>query len=184
MYSVGAKRLFSGRNVVLVGGKRTPVGCFMGGLSDLTAPQLGTTAVKGALESTGIDPKEIEEVYLGQVIQAGSGQAPTRQVALASGMKEDTPCTTINKVCASGMKTVMMSAQAIALGQRDTMIVGGMESMSKLPHYLYMRKPTVYGHHNALDSIMSDGLTDVYNNILMGKCCEKFVAELGITREA
>lgn len=121
---------------------------------------------------------------MGNVITAGSGQAPARQVALGAECGMDTPSTTINKVCASGMKSVMLASQAIALGDRKVMLAGGMESMSKIPHYIYMRKPNTYGNYTTIDGIQFDGLTDVYNNILMGKCTEKICSELGISREA
>ncbi|CDW89185.1 acetyl-acetyltransferase [Stylonychia lemnae] len=181
-----SRRFFStsGRNVVIVGGRRTAIGSFMGQLSNMTGPQLGSMATKGALASCHVDPKEIEEVYMGNVISAGSGQAPARQVALGSDMRYDTVCTTVNKVCASGMKAVMLGSSAIRLGDRDIVVAGGMESMSKLPHYIYLRKPTSYGHAQVVDSIQFDGLTDVYNNILMGSCTEKVCSEMGITREA
>lgn len=179
-----SKRLFSRRNVVLVAGKRTPIGTFMGGLSNMTGPQLGTIATKGAIASSGISAEDIDEVYLGNVNSAGCGQAPARQVAIGAGLKVDTPCTTVNKVCASGMKTVMIGATSIAIGDRNTVLTGGFESMSKAPHYLYLRKPTSYGHAQAVDSIQFDTLTDVYNNILMGSCTEKVCTEIGITREA
>ena len=136
----------SGRGVVIVGGRRTPVGAFMGQLSNMTAPQLGAVATKGVLSAYHVDAKEVEEVYMGNVISAGSGQAPARQVALGADMRYDTVCTTVNKVCASGMKAVMLGANAIRLGDRDIVVAGGMESMSKLPHYIYLRKPTGYGH--------------------------------------
>ena len=178
------KRMFAKRNVVIVAAKRTPIGTFMGGLSSMTGPQLGTIASKGALVSAGIAPEDIDEVYLGNVNSAGSGQAPARQVALGAGLKLDTPCTTVNKVCASGMKTVMLGATAIAIGDRNTILCGGFESMSKAPHYLYLRKPTGYGNAQAVDSIQYDTLTDVYNNILMGACTEKVCSDLGLTREA
>lgn len=132
-------------STVIVGAKRTAVGTFMGGLSNLSAPHLGTVAAKAALADSNVDAKEIQEVYMGAVLQAGMGQAPCRQVALGAGCSQDTPTTTINKVCASGMKSVMMASQAIELGQRDVMMAGGMECMSKLPHYMYLRKPTGFG---------------------------------------
>ena len=172
------------QSVVIVGAKRTPVGSFMGSLSNLASPHLGTVAARGALASCNVEPTEVEEVYMGCVLQAGVGQAPARQVALSSEMGNDTPSTTINKVCAGGMKSVMMAAQAIQLGQRDIMLAGGMESMSKSPHYAYLRKPTGFGEHTMLDSIKYDGLTDVYNQILMGSCVEKVCSDMGITREA
>lgn len=172
------------KNVVIVGGRRTPIGSFMGALSNMTAPQLGAIATKGVLAAYHVDPKEVDEVYFGNVIPAGSGQAPDRQVALGSDMKLDTPSTLVNKVCASGMKAVMLGANAIALGDRKVVVAGGMESMSKIPHYIYMRKPVQYGHSQLIDGIQFDGLTDVYNNILMGACTEKVCSEMGISREA
>jgi acetyl-CoA C-acetyltransferase len=156
----------------------------MGGLSNLTGPQLSTIATKATIQAAGITPEDVEEVYLGNVIQAGQGQAPARQVTLGSGLRVDTPTTTVNKVCASGMKTVMLGATAIRAGDRNIVLAGGFESMSKAPHYLFLRKPTGYGHVQAVDSIQFDGLTDVYNNMLMGSCTEKICSELGITREA
>lgn len=176
--------MFAKRNVVIVAAKRTPIGTFMGGLSNLTGPQLSTIATKATIQAAGITPEDVEEVYLGNVIQAGQGQAPARQVTLGSGLRVDTPTTTVNKVCASGMKTVMLGATAIRAGDRNIVLAGGFESMSKAPHYLFLRKPTGYGHVQAVDSIQFDGLTDVYNNILMGACTEKICSELGITREA
>jgi acetyl-CoA C-acetyltransferase len=178
------KRMFAQRNVVIVAAKRTPIGTFMGGLSNLTGPQLSTIATKATIQAAGITPEDVEEVYLGNVIQAGQGQAPARQVTLGSGLRVDTPTTTVNKVCASGMKTVMLGATAIRAGDRNIVLAGGFESMSKAPHYLFLRKPTGYGHVQAVDSIQFDGLTDVYNNMLMGSCTEKICSELGITREA
>ena len=179
-----SKKLFSKRNVVIVGARRTPIGTFMGSLSNMTGPQLGTIATKGALTAAHIPPEDVDEVYLGNVIQAGAGQAPARQVTLGAGMKIDTPSTTVNKVCASGMKTVMLGATAIAAGDRNTIVAGGFESMSKAPHYMFLRKGSGYGHVQAVDSIQFDGLTDVYNNMLMGSCTEKICSEMGITREA
>jgi acetyl-CoA C-acetyltransferase len=179
-----AQRMFAKRNVVIVGVKRTPIGTFMGGLSNFTGPQLATIASKASISAAGIQPDDIEEVYLGNVIQAGSGQSPARQVTMGSGLRVDTPTTTINKVCASGMKTVMIGATAIAAGDRNIILAGGFESMSKAPHYLFLRKPTGYGHVQAVDSIQFDGLTDVYSNMLMGSCTEKTCSEMGITREA
>jgi len=141
-------------------------------------------AGKGAIQKAGISAELIEEVYMGQVIQAGSGQAPDRQVTLGLGCRKDTPSTTINKVCASGMKSVMLAAQAIRVGDRHVMLAGGMENMSLAPHLMYLRKGTAYGHSQAMDIIQSDALTDVYNKILMGTCTEKLCSELGITRQA
>lgn len=174
----------SGSSVVIVGAKRTPIGCFMGQMANLSAPMLGSTAARGAIEHAGIQPEDIEENFFGCVINAGLGQAPDRQVALKAGCSTDVPSTMINKVCASGMKAVMLGAQQIRTGDRNIVLAGGMESMSKAPHLFYLRKPTGYGHASAIDSITFDGLTDAYNNILMGSCVEKNVSEMGISREA
>lgn len=140
-----SKRLISSTNVVIVGAKRTPVGSFMGYFKDLSAPHLGTVAARGALASCNLDPKEVQEVYFGAVMTGGMGQAPDRQVALGAGMQNDTPSTSINKVCASGMKSVMLGSQAIQMGVRDVVMTGGMECMSKAPHYQYLRTATAYG---------------------------------------
>jgi acetyl-CoA C-acetyltransferase len=145
---------------------------------------LGTAAVKGALEASGVAATDIQENFFGCVIQAGMGQAPDRQVILGAGASVDTPSTCINKVCASGMKSVMLGAQAIKLGDRDIVMTGGMENMSKIPHYQYSRVGTQYGHGKIVDGIMHDGLTDVYNNILMGSCVEKTNTDMSISREA
>lgn len=174
----------TGNSVVIVGAKRTPIGCFMGQFAGLNAPMLGSSAARGAIEQAGLQPGDIEENFFGCVINAGLGQAPDRQVALQTGCSIDTPSTLINKVCASGMKSVMMGAQQIRLGDRNIVLAGGMECMSKAPHLFYLRKPIGYGHASAIDSITFDGLTDVYNNILMGSCVEKNVSEMGISREA
>lgn len=132
-------RLYSSTNAVIVAGKRTPIGSFMGAFKDMSATHLGTVAARGALASINLDPKEVQEVYFGNVMSAGLGQAPDRQVALGAGVQNDTPSTTINKVCASGMKSVMLASQAIQLGIRDVVLAGGMENMSKCVHYQYLR---------------------------------------------
>lgn len=154
----------------------------MGGLSELTAPHLGTVATTAALSSCNVDPKEVEEVYMGSVLQAGMRQSPSRQVALGAKMSEGTVTTDVNKVCASGMKSMMLAAQTIMLGHRKVMVSGGMECMSQTPHYAFLRKPAGFGDTTLPDAIKYDGLTDVYNNILMGSCTEKVVADLGISR--
>ena len=180
-----AKRFYTvqhGKNVVIVGAKRTPIGTFMGGLKEMSATALGAGASRGAIIQAGIEPTDIQEVFMGTVLQAGQGQAPDRQVALGAGCSVDTPCTAINKVCASGMKSLMIGANAIRLGDRSIVLAGGMESMSKAPHYTYLRKPTGYGHAQIVDAIQFDGLTDVYNKILMGNCVEKNCSELAISR--
>lgn len=173
-----------GKNVVILGGKRTPIGTFMGGLSSFTAPHLGTVALKGAIASSNIEAADIDELYMGNVISAGAGQAPARQVLLGAECRKEASATTVNKVCASGMKTVMLAAQSIRLGDQNVVAAGGMESMSKIPHYTNIRTPTVYAHSNLVDGIIHDGLTDVYNDIAMGLCVEKTNSEMGISREA
>ncbi len=172
-----------GKRVVIVAGKRTPIGSFMGGLSNISAPELGATAIKGALASVDIAPKEVDEVFMGNVISAGIGQAPSRQAALGAGFDYATPTTDINKVCASGMKSVMIGAQSIALGDRTTVVSGGMENMSKIPHYSYLRTPTTYAHARLIDGLMHDGLTDAYDNVAMGNCVEKTNRDFNFTRE-
>jgi len=169
---------------VIVAAKRTPIGGFMGMLKDMPASQLGSMVSRGAIESCNLSPNDIEEAYIGHVLQAGVGQAPDRQVVIETGCSVDTPSTAVNKVCASGMKSVMLAAQQIRVGDRNIMLAGGMENMSRAPHYIYLRKPTGYGHASAIDGIMLDGLTDVYNNITMGACVEKICSEMGISREA
>lgn len=172
-----------GKRVVIVSGKRTPIGTFMGGLSNIPAPTLASTAIKGALSSANLKAKEVDEVFIGNVINAGIGQAPSRQAALGAGFDYSTPTTDINKVCASGMKSVMIGAQSIALGDRTTVVAGGMENMSKIPHYSYLRTPTTYAHARLIDGLMHDGLTDAYDNIAMGNCVEKTNRDFGFTRE-
>jgi len=156
----------------------------MGGLKHIPATQLGSGVAIGAIGQAGIQATDIEEAYFGQVLQGAAGQAPDRQVALGAQCSVDTPTTLVNKVCASGMKSLMMGAQQIRIGDRNIVLTGGMENMSKAPHYLYLRQPTGYGHASAIDSIQFDGLTDPYNNILMGACTEKNCSEMSISREA
>jgi acetyl-CoA C-acetyltransferase len=172
-----------GKRVVIVAGKRTPIGTLMGGLSNMTAPQLGSIAISGALKSINIEPRDVDEVFMGNVISAGLGQAPSRQAALGAGLDYSTPTTDVNKVCASGMKSVMLAAQSIALGDRKTIVAGGMECMSKVPHYAYLRAPTTYAHAKLIDGLMFDGLTDAYDNIAMGNCAEKTCRDFELTRE-
>ncbi|ORZ35356.1 thiolase [Catenaria anguillulae PL171] len=167
--------------VVIVSAARTPVGCFQGSLAKMTAPQLGAAAIKGAIERAGIKPSDVEEVYMGNVIAAGAGQAPTRQALIAAGCPETTEATTINKVCASGMKAIMLAAQNIALGDRSTMVAGGMESMSNIPYYA--PRNARYGHQTMLDGIVHDGLTDAYNHFHMGNCAENTAKKHNISRE-
>ncbi|TKY84684.1 hypothetical protein EX895_006586 [Sporisorium graminicola] len=167
--------------VFIVSAARTPIGSFNGVLKKATAPELGVVAVKAAIERAGLKPDQIEEVYMGNVLQGNVGQAPARQVALKAGCPDTTEATTINKVCASGMKAISLAAQNIALGQRGIMIAGGMESMSNAPYYL--PRGNSYGHVQATDAIVKDGLFDVYNQVAMGNCAENTAKKLSITRE-
>ena len=171
------------QEVFIVSVARTPIGSFRGSLSSLTATQLGSIAIKAALERAGIKGTDVDEVYFGNVLQAGGGQAPARQAALNAGISVDTPCTTVNKVCASGMKAIMLSAQTIQLGDTDVMVAGGMESMSNTPYY-QTRGETPYGGITLADGIVVDGLTDVYNKSHMGTCTENLAQKYGLTRES
>lgn len=170
-------------NVVIVSLARTPIGSFLGSLSSLTAVELGATAIKGALAKINLDPTLIDEVYMGNVVQAGVGQAPARQAAMASGIPDTVPCTTINKVCASGMKAVMLGVQSIALGDNQIVIAGGMESMSQIPHYVHMRKGTKFGSATLIDGLQKDGLVDAYDGNAMGVCADACAKEYNFTRE-
>jgi len=161
------------RDVVIVGAARTPVGAFLGSLSSLTAPQLGATAIKAALERAGIAPSKVDEVFMGCVLQAGVGQAPGRQAALNAGLPDTVPCTTVNKVCGSGLKSVVSGAQAIALGDADVVVAGGMESMSNAPYLSHaMRTGARMGNVEFKDEMILDGLWDVYGQVHMGTCAE------------
>ncbi len=171
------------RQVVIVSMARTPIGSFMGKLSSLTATQLGTAAIKGALNKINLDPSMVEEVLMGNVVQAGVGQAPARQAALGAGISENVPCTTVNKVCASGMKAVMQGAQAIALGDADIIVAGGMESMSNIPHYVPMRNGHKFGPKTMEDGMQKDGLVDAYDGQAMGVCADLCATEYDFSRE-
>lgn len=172
------------REAVIVSAVRTPIGSFNGSLSSITATQLGATAIKGAIDKAGIDKKIIDEVLMGCVLQAGLGQAPARQAAMYAGISEEVPCTTVNKVCASGMKAVMMAAQAIAAGDADVIVAGGMENMSRVPHYLPgSRTGTKLGNITLLDGMVFDGLTDAYKKEHMGNCGDLCAREYNISRE-
>ncbi|CAD6584319.1 MAG: erg10, acetyl-CoA C-acetyltransferase [Tremellales sp. Tagirdzhanova-0007] len=168
--------------VYILSASRTPVGCINGSLASLTAPQLGIVAVKHAMDKAGIKPNRVEEVYMGNVVQAGVGQSPARQVVIGSGIPDSTDATTINKVCASGMKAIMMASQSIQLGQRGLMVAGGMESMSQAP-FLVPRHPPAFGHMEAKDALVVDGLFDVYNKVPMGNCAEHTASKHGVSRE-
>jgi len=171
------------KNIVIVSRARTPIGSFLGSLSSLSAPELGAAAIKAALEKIKLDPSTVSEVLMGQVVQAGSGQAPARQAAMGAGIPDHVPCTTVNKVCSSGLKAVMQGAQAIALGDADIVVAGGMESMSNIPHYLPMRRGQKFGPTSLIDGLQKDGLVDVYNQEAMGVFAEKCAAEYGCSRE-
>ncbi|ROI10394.1 acetyl-CoA C-acyltransferase [Chryseobacterium sp. H3056] len=171
------------KEVFIVSAVRTPMGSFLGSLADVPATKLGSTAIKGALDKINLDPKQVQEVYMGNVLQAGEGQAPARQAAMGAGLSNETPTTTINKVCASGMKAVMMAAQAIKAGDQDVIVAGGMENMSSVPHYFNARKSIKLGDVKMIDGMVHDGLTDVYGKVHMGVCAEKCAAEYGFSRE-
>ena len=171
------------KEVYIVSAVRTPMGSFMGSLSTVPATKLGSIAVKGALDKINLNPEVIQEIYMGNVLQAGEGQAPARQVALGAGLSQRTPSTTINKVCASGMKAVMMGTQAIKAGDVDILVAGGMENMSQIPHYYNARNGNKLGDVKLLDGLLQDGLTDVYNKVHMGVCAEKCAKDYSITRE-
>ena len=171
------------KEVVIVSAVRTPIGSFMGSLSSLTATQLGSAAIKGALDSINLDPTLVQEVFMGNVVQAGVGQAPARQAALGAGIPNTVPCTTVNKVCASGMKALMNAAQAIALGDADVVVAGGMESMSNIPHYVHMRKGTKFGPASLIDGMQRDGLVDAYDKNAMGVCADACATEYNFSRE-
>ncbi|MCA1750275.1 MAG: acetyl-CoA C-acyltransferase [Cryomorphaceae bacterium] len=172
------------KEVVIVSAVRTPIGSFNGSLAGVKATQLGATAIKGALDKAGIDKKHVNEVFMGCVLQAGLGQAPARQAAMMAGLADTVPCTTVNKVCASGMKAVMMAAQSIAAGDADVIVAGGMESMSRVPHYLPgSRTGTKLGNMTMLDGMVFDGLTDAYNQEHMGNCGDLCARDYNFSRE-
>jgi len=172
------------RDVVIVSAVRTPLGSFNGKLSSIPAPRLGAIAIKGAVEQAGIDPMSVQEVYMGCVIQAGMGQAPARQAAKFAGLGDHVPATTVNKVCASGMKAIMLAAQSILLGDNDIVVAGGMENMSLVPHYLPNSRTGVkYGSITMQDGLALDGLTDVYHQYPMGNAAELCAKECNISRE-
>jgi acetyl-CoA C-acetyltransferase len=172
------------KEVYVISAVRTPIGSFGGSLSSLTAVQLGSIAFKGAIEKAGVDPKQIQEVFVGNVISAGLQQAPATQVAVGAGLGYNIPCTLINKVCASGMKAVMTGAQSIMLGHNDVVVAGGMESMSNIPYYLLKaRTGYKFGNGELLDGLTYDGLTDVYNHCAMGVCADNTAKEMKISRQ-
>jgi len=171
------------RKVVIVSARRTPMGSFLGSLSSVPATALGSAAISAALESAGVQGADIQEVFMGNVLQAGLGQAPARQAAMGAGIPDTVPCTTVNKVCASGMKAIHMAVHAIASGESDIVVAGGMENMSKAPHYLDGRQAVKLGNIQAVDGMVHDGLTDAYNQQHMGVCAELCAKDHGFTRE-
>ena len=171
------------KEAVIVSVARTPIGSFLGSLANISAPKLGAIAIKGALNKINLNPELVDEVYMGNVVSAGLGQAPARQAAIFAGIPDTVPCTTINKVCASGMKSIMIAAQAIKLGEADIIVAGGMESMSNIPHYISGRKATKLGNLNVADGLLMDGLTDVYDQKHMGTCGDLCASEYNFTRE-
>ncbi|MDV7139263.1 acetyl-CoA C-acyltransferase [Maribacter sp. TH_r10] len=170
-------------DVVIVSAVRTPIGSFMGGLSTIPAPKLGAIAIKGALEKINLNPNLVDEVLMGNVVQAGTGQAPARQAAIYAGIPNTVPCTTVNKVCASGMKSVMQAAQAIALGDISIAVAGGMENMSLIPHYANLRTGVKFGPTTFVDGMQKDGLVDAYDQNAMGVCADACATEYGFSRE-
>ena len=171
------------KEVVIVSAVRTPMGSFGGSLSTVSATQLGATAIKGALQKINLDANEIEEVYMGNVLQANLGQAPAKQAAIYAGISENTPCTTVNKVCASGMKAISLATQAIKCGDADVVVAGGMENMSSVPHYYSARNAVKLGDVKITDGMVKDGLTDVYNQVHMGVCADQCADEHHISRK-
>ena len=172
------------KTVYILSAVRTPIGSFMGVFSGVSATQLGATAIRGALQKAQLDPALVDEVFMGNVLQAGVGQAPARQAAMAAGLGKNVPCTTINKVCASGMKSIMLGAQSILAGDNHVVVVGGMENMSQTPHYLDARNGTKFGNIGMLDGITKDGLLDVDNKVSMGNCAELCATKYQISSEA
>jgi acetyl-CoA C-acetyltransferase len=171
------------KEVVIVSAVRTPIGSFLGALSSIPAPKLGATAIKAALEKAGINADQVNEVLMGHVVQAGAGQAPARQAAILAGIPDTVPCTTVNKVCASGMKAVMQAAQSIALGDNEIVVAGGMENMSLIPHYIHLRNGQKFGPATLMDGMQKDGLVDAYDQNAMGVCADACAAEYEFSRE-
>ncbi len=171
------------KEVVIVGAARTPMGSFLGALSGVSATDLGAVAIRGALVKSGVSPETVNEVFMGNVLQANLGQAPARQAAMAAGLPNTVPCTTVNKVCASGMKAIALAAQSIMTGDNEVVVAGGMENMSSVPHYFMARTGAKFGDVKLVDGMIKDGLTDVYNQTHMGNCAELCARERNISRE-
>ena len=172
------------KRIAIVSAQRTPIGSFMGSLSSVSAPQLGATAIKSALAKISLDPNLVDEVIMGNVVSAGVGQAPARQAAIFAGLSNAVVCTTINKVCASGMKAVMQGAQAIFAGDSEIVVAGGMENMSLIPHYISLRNGTKFGSATLVDGMQKDGLTDAFDQNAMGVCADLCAQKYEISREA
>ena len=173
----------SQKEVVIASVARTPIGSFMGSLSTVPAPKLGATAIKGALNKINLDPSLVEEVFMGNVVSAGLGQAPARQAAMFAGIPDTVPCTTVNKVCASGMKSIMLAAQTIELGHAEIVVAGGMENMSSIPHYYHARTAAKFGPVKMEDGMQKDGLVDVYDQVAMGVCADACATEYEFSRK-
>ncbi|MDG1394586.1 MAG: acetyl-CoA C-acyltransferase [Flavobacteriaceae bacterium] len=171
------------KDVVIVSVARTPIGRFLGALSSVAAPKLGAIAIKGALDKINLNPNLVEEVLMGHVVQAGTGQAPARQAAIEAGIPDSVPCTTVNKVCASGMKTIMQAAQSIALGDADIIVAGGMENMSSIPHYQQARSGQKFGPISVEDGLQRDGLIDAYAQEAMGVFADNCAIKYNFSRE-
>lgn len=171
------------KDVVIVSAVRTPIGSFMGALSTVSAPKLGAIAIKASLDKVNLNPGLVEEVLMGNVVQAGTGQAPARQAAIYAGIPDSVPCTTINKVCASGMKAIMQASQAIQLGDASIVVAGGMENMSLIPHYYHARTATKFGPATFEDGMQKDGLVDAYDKNAMGVCADACANEYNFSRE-
>jgi acetyl-CoA C-acetyltransferase len=171
------------KKVYIVAAVRTPMGSFGGALSSVSATHLGAAAIQGAIEKSGIDKSLIDEVFMGNVLQANLGQAPARQAAMFAGLNDTVPCTTVNKVCASGMKSISLAAQSIIAGDNHIVVAGGMENMSQVPHYYTARNAVKLGDVKMVDGMVKDGLTDVYNKVHMGNCAEICAREKAISRE-
>ena len=170
--------------VVIVSAVRTPLGCFMGSLSHLSAVDLGVQAVKGALRKINLEKSFIDELIIGHVLQAGCGQAPARQIAVGAGLKSQIPCFSVNKVCSSGLKAIDLAFQSIAIGKNEIVVAGGVESMSNSPHYLNLRKGTKFGNSSSIDGMINDGLTDVYSESSMGVLADNCASDYSISRES
>ena len=171
------------KRVVIVSAARTPIGSFLGSLSTVPATRLGAAAIKGAIDKINLDVNVVDEVIMGNVVQAGVGQAPARQAAIYAGLSSNVPCTTVNKVCASGMKAIMQGAQAIMSGDAEVVVAGGMENMSLIPHYVHMRNGQKFGPTTLVDGLQNDGLVDAYDNQAMGVAADNTANVHNISRE-